>query len=111
MGAGTKYGTRRDGTAKGEGYFGLLSRPDGGVSTEISVSTDALGGREFPLLVPTLTPEEVTTLLSIPMDDPDFFQKLPPQILMKAQAFAEQRAKYGAGPFADRQETRRRTGK
>lgn len=111
MGAGTQYGTRRDGTAKGEGFFGLMKRPDGGVSTEISASTDAFGGKEFPLMVPTLTPDELAGLLAVPMDDPDYYQKIPPNVLLKAQEFAATRQKFGAPFFADRQETRRRTGK
>ena len=49
------YGKRTDGTKKGPGYFGELKRPDGSVSTEISVGVGFDDGEhEIPTLVPTL---------------------------------------------------------
>ena len=55
---------RADGTPKGEGYFGKLKRPDGDVSTELSIGVN-LGGKEteIPTLVPTLSEEEKNYLL------------------------------------------------
>jgi hypothetical protein len=57
---------RADGTAKGPGFFGLLKRPDGRVSTEISIGVSFEDGQEvqIPLLVPTLTRSEIQGLLS-----------------------------------------------
>jgi len=34
------YGNRPDGSKKGRGYFGEIKRPDGAVSTELSVSVE-----------------------------------------------------------------------
>ncbi len=107
MGSGTKYGTRQDGTAKNEGYLGLLNRPDGNISTEISSSTDAIGGQEFPLLVPTLSPDEVTHLLSLPQDE-NFYRNLDPNIMRKAEEFAKYRVSRGLSPFAARGEQRKK---
>ena len=59
------YGTREDGTPKGVGYFGELKRPDGSISTELSAGFNFDGKETLaPLLVPTLTREEVNLLLS-----------------------------------------------
>ena len=59
------YGKRTDGSKKGDGYFGALKRPDGAVSTELSVGVNLDGEeREIPLLVPTLTKGEIDHLLS-----------------------------------------------
>ena len=41
------YGKRTDGTNKGAGYFGELKRPDGSVSTEISVGVGFDDGEAF----------------------------------------------------------------
>lgn len=96
---------RPDGTQKGRGWLGVLQRPDGGVSTEISISTNAIGGKDFPLLVPTLTRDEIDKILAIPTDDPKFFDKVPKTAISKAEAFAEQRVRDGKSPFADDQES------
>lgn len=58
------YGERADGTPKGLGFFGELKRPDGSVSTELSIGVN-LGGHEveIPLIVPTLSREELDYLL------------------------------------------------
>mgnify|MGYP001588735532 CR=1 FL=1 len=95
------YGPREDGTPKGEGYFGKLPRRDdpAAFSTELSASTDfKVNGRTvlFPLLVPTLTHEEIQLLLSgeHPTDD----------IYRKAEAFARERIGAGKSPFAEKGE-------
>lgn len=98
------WGKRADGSNKGEGYLGVLQRPDGQVSSEISISTDAIGGKDFPLIVPTLTRDELDQILSIPVDDPKFFQKVPRSAIQKAEKFAEQRVKAGLSPFAGPQD-------
>jgi hypothetical protein len=74
---------------KGKGYFGGLLSGDGGTSTEISASTD-IGS--FPLLVPTLSKDEVEYLLAN--------QEPTNEILKKAEDFAKQRIAMGLDPFA-----------
>ncbi len=60
-----KYGLREDGTKKGRGFLGELRRPDGDISTEISIGVN-MDGKEMdiPSLVPTLDKSEVDHLLS-----------------------------------------------
>ena len=91
---------RPDGSAKGNGFLGLLKRPDGGVSSEISISTDAVGGKDFPLLVPTLTRQEVEKVLSLDPHSKDFVDKLPKGVVDKAQSFAARRLREGRPLFA-----------
>lgn len=95
----SKWGKRVDGTDKGAGFLGVLKRPDGGVSTEISISTDAIGGKDFPLLVPTLTRQEVNQILAAPTGK-DFYKNVPKSAIAKAEAYAEDRVKAGKSPFA-----------
>jgi hypothetical protein len=89
------YGLREDGTPKGLGYFGLLPSKDGKheVSTELSADVD-IGGKKmfFPLLVPTLTRDEIDLLLS--------GAKPTDSIYEKAIRFAQERIKAGKSPFA-----------
>ena len=96
------YGMREDGTAKGNGWFGILPSkdpkyPPGAVSTELSATGNIKGpdGKPvlYPLIVPTLTHEELQHLLSgkKPTDD----------IYNKAEEFAAQRIKQGLSPFAN----------
>lgn len=88
---------RPDLTKKGMGYMGALKRPDGGVSTELSIGVDfGRGETLIPTLVPTLAPDEVVYLLSKPPEDP-----IPRQILDKAVSHAKQRLSQGLSPFAD----------
>lgn len=87
------YGNRPDGTPKGKGYFGELRRPDGKVSTELSVGVNVDGeDMEIPLLVPTLEREEIDLLLNdgIPTK----------RIMNKAIKHALERKKQGLSPFA-----------
>lgn len=96
----SRYGNRPDGSAKGLGFFGELRRPDGNVSTELSVEyDDVIGGKPFPLIVPTLTKKEVDTLLALPENAPT-----PRAIADKAIAHAEKRVREGKSPFAGRGE-------
>jgi len=96
------WGLRTDGAAKGEGWLGILKRPTGGISTEITAGVQ-IGGREteIPLIVPTLSAEEVKWLLSADLQAPDFYQHLPSSIMKKAIAHAEQRIKAGKSPLRD----------
>lgn len=90
------YGTRPDGTQKGKGYFGELKRPDGAVSTELTVGVKFDGKeREIPLLVPTLSKKEVDTVLSL---DPS--ARIPEGIIDKAISHARRRIRSGKSPYA-----------
>lgn len=97
---------REDGTTKGPGFFGLLKRPDGGVMSEFTISTDRVKdpktGKEidFPTFVPSLNKDEVQTLLNLKDGE-----KLPPSIVSKAEAFALKRLKEGKSVFAQPGET------
>ena len=95
------WGTREDGTSKGNGFFGVLARPDGGVSTEISMGTSDVDGTEqqIPLLVPTLTPEEVQYLVSNPPNS-DWSNPVMQSIAQKAIEFAKTRKSAGQPFFA-----------
>lgn len=88
------YGLRHDGAgAKGRGFMGPLTRPDGGVSTELSAGMNVDGkDAEVPLLVPTLSKEEIAHLLSD--GEPTG------EIYAKAMEHAQQRMRSGQSPFA-----------
>lgn len=89
------YGKREDGTDKGPGFLGPMQRPDGRVSTELSIAVN-LDGKEtlIPSLVPTLTPSEVQSLLTMKQGEHP-----SQQIVQKAAAFAQQRIARGQSPF------------
>ena len=87
------FGKRLDGTNKNKGFFGLLPRPDGRVSTELSIGVD-FDGKEvlIPSLVPTLNKAEVEELLST--------DGVPPKdIQRKAAKYAKERISQGKSPF------------
>ena len=106
-GALSSWGNRTDGTPKGAGFYGPVSRPDGGVSTELSVGVN-LGGkdREIPLMVPGLTKSELDYLLNNDSGSSDFLKKLPPSIMDKAVDFAKQRISQSKSPYADANDKR-----
>ena len=87
------YELREDGTPKGKGYFGELARPDGKVSTELSIGVN-LNDKEtqIPALVPTLTKKEIDYLTG--------GGEVTPEIKQKAVDFATQRISQGKSPFA-----------
>jgi len=89
---------RPDGTDKGTGFLGVLKRPDGSVSTEISVGVP-INGREMdvPTLVPGLTKQEVNWLLTTPVDR--IARNLPETIRNKVVAHAQGRIAAGLSPF------------
>jgi hypothetical protein len=91
---GLNYGLRENGTSKGNGYFGMLQRPDGYYSSELSFDFDhpQHGNVLAPLIVPTLTREELNHLLS--------GQQPTEQIYNKAQDFALERIGAGKSTFA-----------
>jgi hypothetical protein len=94
------YGLRYSGdTPKGKGYFGLLPQFEGGFSTEISGESTIDGKNvEYPLMVPSLTKEQLDYLLSgqEPSDD----------IYKNAEEYARQRISQGLSPFAGNNELR-----
>lgn len=95
--ADSGYGNRIDGTPKGAGYFGELKRPDGDISTELSVGIE-IDGKEtqIPLLVPTLNKDEIKWLLNNPPTP-----NPPKSIMEKAVKHAMRRINEGKSPFAD----------
>ena len=97
----SQWGTRPDGKAKGYGWLGLLHRPDGTVSSELSAGVE-IGGREveIPLLVPGLDQNEIAWLLTNE-PGPDYYQSMPPSIMQKAYAHAASRLSQGLSPFKD----------
>ena len=83
---------RLDGSPKGPGFLGTLKRPDGKVSTELSIGI-GIDGKEtlVPSLVPTLDQKEIDWLLE--GNEPT------PGIVKKAFQHAVERMKQGKGPF------------
>jgi hypothetical protein len=76
-------------SAKGKGYFGMLPTSEGMMATEISADSD-IG--QYPLLVPTLTAEEVQWLLNGNEPTEDIYRK--------AEQYAVDRMQQGMSPFA-----------
>jgi hypothetical protein len=99
--AGT-YGVRGTGEAKGAtGYLGNLARPEGGFSSELTIGAEIDGKEvEIPSLVPTLTPDEVKTMLSLKEG-----QEPPRSVVAKAIAFARERMAAGKSLFIEKGET------
>jgi len=95
------YGNRPDGTAKGRGWLGEISLPDGSVATEYTMQSDAVqvdGKRvDFPTLVPTLTPEEVELMRSDIIPNK---KDIPEAIIQKAIEHAKGRLSKGESVFA-----------
>jgi hypothetical protein len=95
------YQNARANRQKGAGYFGPLKRPDGYVSTELSAGIEVGRNKtplDIPLLVPTLTREEIDLLLS--------GKKATQEILDKAINHAYMRMQKGLSPFAQQGEQR-----
>lgn len=94
------WGKRQDGSVKGDGWLGPRKRPDGGVSTEISVGVNIDGkDAEIPLMVPGLSRDEMKYLMTRKPDHPDFLKKMPKAILDKAVKHAQGRMQKGKSPF------------
>ena len=88
---------RIDKTPKGAGYFGVLKGIAGDVKgmdvTELSADSDINGQRVlYPLVVPTLSKQELNILLS--------GKSATDSIYQKAEEFAMQRIKDGLPTFA-----------
>ena len=87
------FGVRSDGSEKGLGYFGVLQRPDGDVSTELSIGVEIDGEEvELPLLVPGLSREQIDHLLD--GNEPSR------EIVDIAVEHAMSRRRQGLSPFA-----------
>jgi hypothetical protein len=87
------------GTVKGKGYFGEVPMNQGGAMTEYSSAFEQDGKLvSHPLLVPTLTKQEID-LLRMGIEP-------TPEIYRKAQDYAQQRIGAGQSPFASPQELR-----
>jgi len=91
------FGKRADGSQKGLGFFGILARPDGKISSELSIGVN-MDGKEIaiPSLVPTLNKDEINYLLK--------GGKPTPEIVRKAVMHARQRMSNGQSPFAQKGE-------
>ena len=85
---------RIDGSRKGPGWLGTLDRPDGHISTEISVGV-SFDGKDYliPSLVPTLDQEEINWLLE--------GNEATPAILDKAIQHALPLVREGLSPFKE----------
>lgn len=94
---------RKDGTAKGNGYLGVLKASDGKDVTEFSTSSSDVKVKgkaiEFPIIVPTLTKEEVNLLLTDII--PNNKKNIPDAIMNKAIDHARMRIKEGKSVFAE----------
>ena len=87
------------GTVKGKGYFGEVPMDQGGAMTELSSAYGQDGKLvSHPLLVPTLTKQEID-LLGMGLEP-------TPQIIKKAQDYAQKRISAGQSTFATPQELR-----
>jgi hypothetical protein len=97
----SKWGNRPDGSPKGDGFLGVLKRPDGNVSTEISIGVQ-IGGKEteIPTLVPSLSQKEIDHMLS----GGDLKGEIGQSIVRKAVEHAKQRIAQGKSPFAQKGE-------
>lgn len=98
----SKWDLRPDGTQKGNGFLGVLQRPDKtAVMSEYSIADseklkDAKGNYlDYPSLVPTLSKDEVNFILNHKEGQP-----FPQAIKNKAEAFALERQKAGKPLFA-----------
>ena len=88
-----------EGSVKGKGFFGDIPTKDGSTMTEYS-SAFEVGSKtvSYPLLVPTLTADELNLLRST--------GEVTPEIEKKAQQYALTRLAEGKSPFASPQELR-----
>lgn len=106
------FGNRADGTPKGNGWLGVLQRPDGNVSTEISVGVEIDGKEtEIPLLVPDLTKDEQAYLLNNDVEGDAFLKNMPESIMQKAEAHAKAEIAAGRSPFKQNAPARDPSGK
>lgn len=93
------YGFRADGTREGRGWLGELKLPNGKVATEYGMGIE-IGGREveIPLIVPTLTPDEVKLMVNDIMPNQ---KEVPDSVARKAIDHAIKRMREGKSVWAD----------
>ena len=92
------YMRRLDGSIKSErGFLGpIQNKVSGRTMTEVSVGQPGSEEGFYPLLVPTLTPEEVQTIANLDLER----EERPPRaIIEKARAHAMDRMARGMSPF------------
>lgn len=78
---------------KGFGWLGPLQNPNGGISTELSIEDES---GMFPAIVPTLTPQQLQTLLSLTDKQP-----IPNDIYKAARAHADKLRSQGRSTFRE----------
>jgi len=92
---------RAGGSLKGDGFLGTLARPDGRVSSELSIADSedprlrlgvTSGYMDYPSIVPTLNTRELKTLLTT--------DTMPDSVRRKAEAHALMRLRQGKPVFA-----------
>ncbi len=88
------WGKRPDGSVKGSGFFGGLKTPTGQAMSELSIR-DTPTGPDVPTLVPTLSEDELRSLLNIKDGI-----RIPDSIAKKAFDHAEMRKGQGRSAFA-----------
>jgi hypothetical protein len=96
-------GLRADGSQKGAGFLGNMANTGnpGSYSSELSIGVEINGKEtEIPSLVPTLTADEVKSVLALKDGQP-----MPAAVVDKARAYAEKRIAAGKSPFAGANET------
>ena len=87
---------------KGKGFMGVIPTAAGDKMTELSSAFDYNGKLvSHPLVVPTLTKDELTLLKNLKDDE-----QIPEGIYRKAQAHAISRLEQGLSPFAGPTELR-----
>ena len=99
MGAGNLV--REDGTTKGQGYFGQIQHSSGRGATELGIEEGPpasfpytpRGYMNYPSMVPTLSREEMSTMMSRD-------ENWPESIYQKARSYAKERLAQGRSPFA-----------
>lgn len=95
------YTVREDGTTKGQGFFGPVRHASGHDATELSISDGPPTSRAYtdkndmlyPSMVPTLTQDELNTVLG-------GGDRFPESVYDKAEAYARGRLAAGKSPFA-----------
>ena len=91
------YGLREDKTQKGNGFMGMIGRPNDDMkSSELSIGVN-IGGKDvlIPSIVPTLTKKQLDVLLALPPGT------IPPRdIIDTASKYAQDRIGKGLTPFA-----------
>lgn len=99
----TKWGYRPDGTPKGDGWLGVQKNANGDFVTEHSIQSNAVkvdGKRiDFPLLVPTLTTDELGAVLAASAKN-EYDKNLFASAEQKAVDFARDRLSAGLSVWA-----------